>query len=105
MNPSTPQSSDVCIIGAGSSGLTVAKALRGRGIAFDAFEMGSKIGGMWRFDNDNGQSCAYRSLHIDTSRKTLGYSDFPIAADKPDFLSHTEFLAYLEAYADNFDVP
>ena len=36
------------------------------------------IGGMWRYENDNGLSSAYRSLHIDTSRKNLGYPDFPI---------------------------
>ena len=95
---------DVCIIGAGSSGITVGKALLDRSVSFHCFEMGSKIGGMWRYGNDNGLSCAYRSLHIDTSRKTLGYSDFPIPTDKPDFLSHGEFLSYLEAYADHFSV-
>jgi dimethylaniline monooxygenase (N-oxide forming) len=57
---------------------------------------------MWRYGNDNGLSCAYRSLHIDTSRNNLGYSDFPIPADKPDFLSHQQLLNYLEAYADRF---
>jgi dimethylaniline monooxygenase (N-oxide forming) len=66
---------DVCIIGAGSSGVTVAKALRERGVAFDCFEKGWDIGGMWRYQNDNGQSSAYASLHIDTSRDNLGYSD------------------------------
>lgn len=90
----------VCIIGAGSSGMTTAKALKERGIAFDCFEIGSNIGGMWRYENDNGLSSAYRSLHIDTSRRSLGYSDFPISEDQPDFLSHWEFVKYLEAYAD-----
>jgi dimethylaniline monooxygenase (N-oxide forming) len=94
----------VCIIGAGSSGVTMAKALLERGVAFDCFEKGSDIGGMWRYENDNGLSSAYRSLHIDTSRENLGYSDYPIGEDKPDFLSHRQFLAHLEAYADHFDV-
>lgn len=94
----------VCIIGAGSSGMTTAKALKEKGINFDCFEIGSDIGGMWRYENDNGLSSAYRSLHIDTSRENLGYSDFPIPADLPDFLSHEEFLKYLEAYADHFRV-
>ena len=90
----------VCIIGAGSSGMASAKALKEEGILFDCFEIGSDIGGMWRYENDNGLSSAYRSLHIDTSRKSLAYSDFPIAEDQPDFLSHWEFIKYLEAYAD-----
>ncbi|MBR1218042.1 NAD(P)-binding domain-containing protein [Bradyrhizobium sp. U87765 SZCCT0131] len=95
---------EVCIIGAGSSGVAVGKALRQRGIAFDCFEKGSDIGGMWRYENDNGLSSAYASLHIDTSRDNLGYSDFPISTELPDFLSHRQFLGYLEAYADAFDV-
>jgi dimethylaniline monooxygenase (N-oxide forming) len=94
----------VCIVGAGSSGLTTAKALKQRGVAFDCFEIGSDIGGMWRYENDNGLSSAYRSLHIDTSRDNLGYSDFPIPRDQPDFLSHYEVVRYFEAYAAHFDL-
>ena len=63
--------SDICIIGAGSSGVTVAKALKEQGLACDIFEKGSGIGGMWRYENDNGQSSCYASLHIDTSRPNL----------------------------------
>lgn len=94
----------ICIVGAGSSGVAVAKALRDQGLSFVCYEKGSDIGGMWRYENDNGLSCAYRSLHIDTSRDNLGYSDFPISSDKPDFLSHKELLEYLESYADRFQV-
>jgi len=92
----------VCIIGAGSSGLTTAKALKERGVEFECFEIGSDIGGMWRYENDNGLSSAYRSLHIDTSRDNLAYSDFPIPKDQPDFLSHFEVIKYFEAYVDQF---
>lgn len=95
---------DICIIGAGSSGVCAGKALRERGLAFDIFEKGSQLGGMWRYENDNGQSSAYRSLHIDTSKKSLGYPDFPIPADLPDYLSHEQVLTWLEAYADRFGV-
>jgi dimethylaniline monooxygenase (N-oxide forming) len=49
------------VIGAGSSGVTVAKAMRQRGVAFDCFEKGSDIGGMWQYENDNGLSSAYAS--------------------------------------------
>jgi dimethylaniline monooxygenase (N-oxide forming) len=96
--------SKICMIGAGSSGIATAKALKERGLAFDCFEKGSNLGGMWRYENDSGLSSAYKSLHIDTSRKNLGYSDFPISEDKPDFLSHADFLAHLEAYSDRFEI-
>ncbi len=91
---------DICIIGAGSSGVTVAKSLKEKGLAFDMFEKGGDIGGMWRYENDNGQSSCYASLHIDTSRPNLGYTDFPIDPSLPDFLGHAQFLKHLEAYAD-----
>ena len=95
---------DICIVGAGSSGVCAGKALQERGIAFQIFEKGTQLGGMWRYENDNGQSSAYRSLHIDTSRKSLGYPDFPIPAHLPDYLSHEQMCAYLESYADRFGV-
>jgi dimethylaniline monooxygenase (N-oxide forming) len=94
----------VCIVGAGSSGVAAAKALKQKGVDFECFEIGSDIGGMWRYQNDNGLSSAYRSLHIDTSRYNLGYPDFPIPDRYPDFLSHAQVLEYLEAYADHFAV-
>lgn len=94
-----------CIIGAGSTGITVAKSLKDVGEAFEIYEKGSHIGGMWRYENDNGQSSCYASLHIDTSRPNLGYSDFPIDPSLPDFLSHRQFLNHLEAYAEHFDIP
>ncbi len=100
----TAAAADVCIIGAGSSGITVAKALKQAGVAFDILEKGSDIGGMWRYENDNGQSSCYASLHIDTSRPNLGYSDYPIDPSLPDFLSHAQFLDYLVAYAQNFGI-
>lgn len=95
---------DICIIGAGSSGVTVAKSLKESGLRFDIFEKGSDIGGMWRYENDNGQSSCYASLHIDTSRPNLGYSDFPIDEALPDFLSHAQFLDYLVRYAEHFGI-
>lgn len=102
LTPSTR--ADICIIGAGTSGITVAKALKEAGLHFDIFEKGSDIGGMWRYENDNGQSSCYASLHIDTSRPNLGYSDFPIKSSLPDFLSHAQFLDYLVSYAEHFGV-
>ena len=42
------------MIGAGAAGLAAGKALADRGIAFEWFEKGSMVGGLWRIDNDNG---------------------------------------------------
>ena len=66
-----------CVIGAGSTGIAAAKALHERGLAFDCFELGDRVGGNWVFRNNNGVSSSYKSLHINTSRERMEYSDFP----------------------------
>ena len=93
-----------CIIGAGSSGIVAAKILHERGIPFDCYEKGSGIGGNWRYDNDNGMSSIYQSLHINTSRDRMAYADFPMPRHYPDFLHHTQVLAYFEDYVDHFGI-
>ena len=92
----------VCIIGAGSSGLAAVKTLKQRGLPFDCFEMGSGLGGNWRYGNDNGRSAAYDSLRIDTSKDRMAYSDFPMPRDYPNYLHHSQVLEYFEKYADHF---
>jgi len=92
----------VCIIGAGSSGITAAKALKEKGVSFDCFEKGSNIGGVWRFNNDNGLSSAYRSLHINTNRVVMAYSDFPMPDDYPMFPHHSDIIEYFENYVEHF---
>lgn len=92
----------VCIIGAGPSGISAAKTLHQKGISFDCFEKGSEIGGVWRYNNDNGFSSAYRSLHINTNRDIMAYSDFPMPSDYPMFPHHSQIIKYFDAYVDNF---
>ena len=93
-----------CIIGAGDSGLAATKTLAERGLAFDCFEMGSGIGGNWCYDNDNGRSAAYDSLHIDTSKDRMAYSDLPMPTEFPNYLHHSQVLEYFESYAERFDL-
>ncbi len=68
----------IAIIGAGCSGFTTAKRLKDEGIAFDVFEASDDIGGNWYFNNPNGMSACYNSLHIDTSKFPLAFEDFPV---------------------------
>ncbi|MEN8041985.1 MAG: NAD(P)-binding domain-containing protein [Actinomycetota bacterium] len=94
----------VCVIGAGVSGLATVKRLRDRGIDLDCFEIGSDIGGIWRYDNDSGRSPAYASLHIDTSKERFAFEDLPMPKQWPAYLHHTQVLEYLETYAETFDL-
>jgi flavin-binding monooxygenase-like protein len=92
----------VCIIGAGSSGITACQVLGARGIPYDCFEKGSMIGGNWRYENDNGLSSAYRSLHINSARKLMSYRAFPMPEDYPDYPSHVQIAKYFDDYAERF---
>lgn len=91
-----------CIIGAGSSGITAAQVLAERGIPFDCFEKGSRVGGNWCYLNDNGQSSSYESLRINTSRQLMEYAAYPMPADYPDYPDHREVQAYFEDFVDHF---
>ncbi len=92
----------VCVIGAGSSGIAACQVLKARGIPFDCFEKGSEVGGNWRYRNDNGMSAAYRSLHINTSRRVMGFASYPMPEDYPDYPSHWQIAAYFDDFADHF---
>jgi hypothetical protein len=92
------------IIGAGVSGITMMKALRERGIAYTTYEKSDQIGGNWVFRNKNGMSSAYRSLHIDSSRYSIEFDDFPFPKNYPDFPHHTQIADYFRAYADHFGI-
>ncbi len=90
------------VIGAGSSGIAAAKALRERGVPHTVFEASDRVGGVWVFGNRNGLSAAYRGLHINTSRDRMEFSDFPMPKTYPDYPHHTQIAAYFDAYTDHF---
>jgi dimethylaniline monooxygenase (N-oxide forming) len=91
-----------CIIGAGSSGISAAQVLAEAGIDFDCFEIGSGVGGNWRYDNDNGVSSAYRSLHINTSRQAMEFVAYPMPTTYPDYPSHWQIADYFDDFVDHF---
>jgi thioredoxin reductase len=97
-----PPATKVCIIGAGSSGIASCQVLDAHGIPFDCFEKGSEVGGNWRFENDNGMSSAYRSLHINTSRGLMAYRTFPMPEHYPHYPDHFQIAAYFDEYVDHF---
>ncbi|MGH2853728.1 MAG: flavin-containing monooxygenase [Solirubrobacteraceae bacterium] len=91
-----------CIIGAGSSGITAAKALADRDIPFDCFEKSDRVGGNWVFGNRNGMSSSYSTLHINTSRERMEYADYPMPPSYPDFPRHDQIARYFEDYVGHF---
>jgi cation diffusion facilitator CzcD-associated flavoprotein CzcO len=90
------------VIGAGSSGIATAKVFHERGLPFDCFEASDRVGGNWVFQNKNGMSACYRGLCINTSKRRMEYSDFPMPDSYPDFPGHEEIAAYFDSYVDHF---
>jgi dimethylaniline monooxygenase (N-oxide forming) len=76
--------------------------LQAKGIPFDCFEKGSAVGGNWRFENDNGMSSAYRSLHINTSRRVMAFKTLPMPEHYPDYPDHFQMAAYFDEFVDRF---
>src|SRR4051794_5189841 len=99
---SPPNLPSVCLIGAGSSGIAAAKTLHERGIPFDCYELSDRVGGNWVWGNRNNVSSSYKSLHINTSRTRMEYSDFPMPERYPDFPRHDHIAEYFDSYVDHF---
>jgi dimethylaniline monooxygenase (N-oxide forming) len=81
------------------SGLAAIRALRHADHEVTAYEAGSEIGGMWRYENDSGRSAAYASLTTNTSRKRMQYPSLPMPISAGDFPHRSQILSYLEEYA------
>lgn len=94
----------IAVIGSGAAGLCAAKHLLADGNDVTVFEIGSRVGGLWVYENDNELSSAYRSLHVNSEADVTAYRDFSFPEDGPIFPDHNQMAAYLEAYADHFDI-
>ena len=94
----------IAVIGAGACGICTAKYLLESGFDVTVYEIGSQIGGMWCYRNDNGRSSAYRTLHINTSRGVTRFSDLDFDATTQTFPDHVDMHRYLVRYAGHFGV-
>ncbi len=94
----------IAVIGAGAAGLCGAKYLKEAGFDVTVYEIGTQIGGLWCFRNDNGRSSAYRTLHINTSKGVTHFHDFDFDETVQFFPSHEDMHRYLVQYADRFGV-
>ena len=97
MHPTTIDCRDRhCIIGAGPSGLALARAFLAAGLPFDVFERHTDLGGLW--DIHNPGTPVYEHTHFVSSRKESGFMDFPFPPGA-DFPRREEIHAYLQAFA------
>jgi cation diffusion facilitator CzcD-associated flavoprotein CzcO len=95
----------IAVIGAGAAGLCCAKYLLQDGFEdLTVFEIGTQIGGLWCYQNDNGLSSAYRTLHINTARNLTNFSDLKFDEGVQMFPDHRDMHRYLVGYAKRFGV-
>lgn len=89
-----------CVIGAGASGLAVAKNFREHGIGFDVFERHSEVGGLWGYGRP--YSAVYKSTRLISSKPMTQFRGFPMDADLPDYPGQEAVFDYMKKYADHF---
>lgn len=91
---------NVCVIGAGGSGLAAIKNLKEHGFGVDCYERETSVGGAWNWRHH--RSPVYAGTYLISSRPFTQYPDFPMPDDWPDYPHHSQLLSYFERYADHF---
>ncbi|HEY1246620.1 MAG TPA: NAD(P)-binding domain-containing protein [Hyphomicrobiaceae bacterium] len=90
-----------CIIGAGASGLAVAKTFVQRGIPFDCLEREQDIGGLWNIATPSG--VVYETTHLVSCISSTGFDDLPMLdQDYPEYPGHARVLGYFRDFARTF---
>lgn len=96
---------NVCVIGAGPSGLTTIKQLVDEGHTVQCFERSDDIGGIWHRSADPradaGTMKVFDNLILTISMRLMAYSDFMVEPERV-FYTHKQYREYLGAYADRF---
>ena len=88
---------EVCVIGAGASGLAVMKEVKGLGHRVMCFDENVRIGGVY--------TKSYDHTMLTTSSLLTAYSDYSDGKeDDPKFWSDEEYLDYLDGFATKFDL-
>ena len=97
---------NVCVVGAGASGLAAIKSCIEEGLNPTCFEMSSDIAGLWNYKNDSldGRASVYKSTVTNTSKEISAFSDFPMPIEFPNYLHHSKFLEYYHLFAKHFNL-
>lgn len=88
---------EVAVIGAGQTGLAIGRFLAQQGRRFVILERAGDIAPAWRERWD--------SLTLFTPRRYSGLPGLPFPGDPDGYPARDEVVAYLERYAETFDLP
>ena len=88
---------EVVVVGAGQAGLAMGYFLRRQGRRFDILERAGQIAPAWRDRWD--------SLTLFTPRRYSGLPGLPFPGDPDGYPTRDEVIAYLDRYAETFELP
>ena len=88
---------DVAIVGAGQAGLAIGYHLKRQGRRFVILERAGQVAPAWRERWD--------SLTLFTSRRYSSLPGLPFPGDPDGYAGREEVIAYLERYAETFELP
>jgi putative flavoprotein involved in K+ transport len=88
---------EVVVIGAGQAGLAIGSFLKQEGRRFVILDSADSIGAAWR--------TRWESLTLFTPRRYSGLPGLPFPGDPEGYPSRDQVIAYLEQYAQTFDLP
>jgi dimethylaniline monooxygenase (N-oxide forming) len=95
---------NVCVIGAGPSGLVATKELLDEKHSVTCFEHSATPGGMFRSGVGADEPGAYDSTKLTISNYMMAYSSFPPRDDERRFWSAAEYREYLLDFIDEFNL-
>jgi putative flavoprotein involved in K+ transport len=88
---------EVVVVGAGQAGLAIGYFLEQQGRRFVILEAADSIGSAWR--------ARWDSLTLFTPRRYSGLPGHPFPGDPEGYPNRDEVIAYLERYAETFELP
>ena len=89
---------NVCVIGAGLSGIVTIKELQEKNHKVTCFEKNSDVGGVF------SEMGTYDSLLLTVSNYFMAYSDFMPTEERLKFWTRKEYKEYLLKYMDHFNL-
>jgi dimethylaniline monooxygenase (N-oxide forming) len=92
---------DVCVIGAGASGLVAMKELQDEGHVVSCYEKADRQGGLFNYNPTGGG--VYDSTLLTISNNFMAFSSFPPRDfETPRYWRHTQYFEYLRQFAERF---